>query len=69
MEATTARINEVEERIYDRKDKMMENNEAEKKIDNYKSMMREFKIINHILKQNNVGIIGIPKEEECGDRG
>ena len=69
MEAVTASISEAEEKISDLEHKMMENNEAEKKIDNYKSMMREFKIINHILKQNNVGIIGIPKEEECGDRG
>ena len=31
MEALTARINEAEERINDKEDKMMENEEAEKK--------------------------------------
>ena len=35
MEAITPRINETEERISDTEDKMMENKEVEKKINNY----------------------------------
>ena len=43
MKALTARTNEAEERINDKEDKMMENKEAEKEINNYWITRGEFK--------------------------
>ena len=64
MEATAARMDEAEQRISNIKDKLMENNEAEKK--------REIKAKEHNLRiretsdsfKRNIRIIGVPEEEE-----
>ena len=65
MEALTARINETEERISATEDKMMENKEAKKKRDkqllDHEGRIQE---MSDTIKQNNIGIIGIPEEEE-----
>ena len=67
MEATTARIEEAEERIGKLEDKIMEKEEAEKKrdkkIQEYEGRVRE---ISDTIKHNNICIIGIPEEEETG---
>ena len=64
-EAFTARINEVEERISDIEDQMMENEEAEQKKDkqllDHKGRIWE---ISDTIRWNNIRIIGIPEEEE-----
>ena len=61
----TARINEAEERISDTEDKMMENEEAERKRDkqllDHKGRIRDR---SDTIKQNNIRVIGIPEEEE-----
>ena len=73
MEATTARIEEAEERIGELEDKIMEKEEAEKntdkkKIQEYEGRIRE---LSHAIKWNNICTIGIPEEEERkkGDEG
>ena len=64
MDAAVARMDEAEQRISDIEDKLMENNEAEKK--------REIKAKEHNLRireisdslKRNIRIIGVPEEEE-----
>ena len=65
IHATAARMDEAEQRISDIKDKIMENNEAEKKRETkakeYDLRIRE---ISDTLKRNNIRIIGVPEDEE-----
>ena len=71
MEATTARIEEAEERIGELEDKIMEKVEAEKKRDK-KIQEQEGRIreLSDAIKWNNIRIIGIPEEErEKGAEG
>ena len=65
MDAAAARMDEAEHRISNIEDKLIENNEAEKK--------REIKANEHnlrigetsdSLKRKNIRIIGVPEEEE-----
>ena len=65
MDATAARMDEVEQQIGDIEDKVMENNEAEKKRET-KAKEHDLRIreISDSLKRNNIRIIGVPKEEE-----
>ena len=70
METTTARIEEAEERIGELEDKIMEEEEAEKKrdkkIQEYEVRIRE---LSDATKQNSIRIIGIPQEEERERKG
>ena len=65
MEATTAWIEDAEERIGELEHKIMEKEEAEKKretkIKEIKGRIRE---LSDAIKRNNIHIIGIPEEEE-----
>ena len=58
-------MDEAEQRISDTEDKLIENNEAEKKRE-IKAKEHELRIreINDSLKRNNIRIIGLPEEEE-----
>ena len=62
-----ARVEEAEVRIGELEDKIMEEEEPEKKrdkkIQEYKGKIRE---LSDALKRNNLCIIGIPGEEERG---
>ena len=62
-----AQIEEAEKTIGELEDKIMKNEEAEKKrdkkIQEYEGKIRE---LNDALKRNNLRIIGIPEEEERG---
>ena len=64
MEVAIALIEEVEERIGELEDKIMEKEEAEKKrdkkIQEYEGRIRE---LSDAIKWNNIRIIGIPEEE------
>ena len=64
MDAAAARMDETEQRISDREDKLIENNEAEKKRES-KAKGHDLSIreINDSLKRN-IRIIGVPEEEE-----
>ena len=65
MDATVTRINEAEQRISDTKDKIMENNEAEKKREiEEKDHDLRIREVSDSLKRNNIRIIGVPEEEE-----
>ena len=59
-----ARTDETEQRISDIEDKLMENNEAEKKRE-IKTKEHDLGIreISGSLKRNNIRIIGVPEEE------
>ena len=63
--ATVASMDEAEQRISNTEDKLLENNEAEKKRESkakgYNIRIREF---SDSLKKNNIRIIGIPEDEE-----
>ena len=63
----TTRINEAEKQINDIKDKIIVNNEAEKKRErkvlDHECRLRE---LNNPIKCNNICIIGVPEEEERG---
>ena len=65
MEAMAARMDEAEQRISDIEDKLMENNEADKKRKT-KAKENDLRIreISDSLKRNNIRIIGVPEEEE-----
>ena len=65
MDAAAARMDEAEQRINDTEDKLMENNEAEKKSE-IKAKEHDLTIreISDSLKRNNIRIIGVPEEEE-----
>ena len=64
LDAVTARMEEGEERIGEIGDKIMENNEAEKKMErkllDHKGRIKD---LSDSIKQNNVHIIGVPEEE------
>ena len=64
MDTVTIRIEEAEERLGDTEDKIMENNGTEKKrkrkLLDHKGEIRE---LSDSIKQNNIHIIGVPKEE------
>ncbi|VFV41583.1 Hypothetical predicted protein [Lynx pardinus] len=65
MDTTAARMHEAEQRISDIEEKLMENNEAEKKRET-KAKEDDLRIreISDPLKRNNIRIIGVPEEEE-----
>ena len=65
MDAAAARMDEAEQRISDIEDKLIENNEAEKKRE-IKAKEHDLRIreISDSLKRNNIRIIGVPEEEE-----
>ena len=58
-------MDEAEQRISDTEDKLIENNEAEKKRE-IKAKEHNLRIreISNSLKRNNIRIIGVPEEEE-----
>ena len=64
MEARAARMDEAEQKISDIEDKLMENNEAEKKRE-IKAKEHNLRIreISESLKRNNIRIIGVPEEQ------
>ena len=64
IEALTAGINEVEERISDKEDKMMANKKLGKRDINNQDHEGRIQEISNTIKQNNTRIIGIPEEEE-----
>ena len=63
--ATVARMDKVEQQISNREDKLMENNEAEKKRET-KAIEHNLRIreISDPLKRNNIRIIRVPEDEE-----
>uniref|UniRef100_A0ABI7XDD2 L1 transposable element RRM domain-containing protein n=1 Tax=Felis catus TaxID=9685 RepID=A0ABI7XDD2_FELCA len=65
MDAATARIDEAEQRFSDIEDKLIQNNEAEKKKREIKTKEHDLRIreIRDSLKRN-MRIIGVPEEEE-----
>ena len=63
MEATTARIEEAEERIGELEDKIMEKEEAEKKIKKIQEYEGRIRELSDAIKWNNIHIIWIPEEE------
>ena len=65
MDAMVAKTEEAEQQISDTEDKLMENNEAEKKRET-KAKEHDLQIreISDSLKRNNIRIIGVPEEEE-----
>ena len=69
MASLIARINEAEERVSDIEDRIMENQEAEKKINNHWIKRGEFKRLSYTIKQNNIRIIGIAEKEKRERRG
>ena len=64
MEATTAQTEEAEERIGELEDKIMEKEEAEKKIKKFQAYEGRIRELSDAIKWNNIRIIGIPEEEE-----
>ena len=65
MDAVAARVDEAEQQISDIEDKLIENNEAEKKRE-IKAKERDLRIreISDSLKRNNIRITGVPEEED-----
>ena len=64
-DATTARMDEAEPQMSDTVDKLMENNEAEKKREtNTKEHDLRIRAISDSLKRNKIRIIGVPEDEE-----
>ena len=65
MDAAVARMDEAGQRIGDLEDKLIENNEAEKKRE-IKAKEHNLRIreISDSLKRNNIRIIGVTEEEE-----
>ena len=65
MDAVVARMDEAEQKISDIEDKLIENNEVEKKreikVKEHDLRIRE---ISDSLQRNNIRIIGVPEEEE-----
>ena len=64
MDAMAARMDEAEQPISDVEDKLMENNEAEKRRQT-KAKEHDLKIreISDSLKRNNIRILGDPEDE------
>ena len=62
IDATSARKDEAEQRISNIEDKLMENNEAEKKRE-IKAREHDLRIreISDSLKRDNIRIIGVPE--------
>ena len=65
MDAAAAKMDEADQRISDIEDKLIENNEAEKKRE-IKAKKHDLRIreTNDSLQSNNIRIIGVPDEEE-----
>ncbi|KAF0877905.1 LORF1 protein, partial [Crocuta crocuta] len=65
MDAMVARVDKAEQGITDTKDKLLENNEAEKKKET-KAKEHDLRIreISDSLKRNNIRILELPEEEE-----
>ena len=65
MDSTPVRMDEAERRISNREDKLMANNEAEKKRET-KAKEHNLRIreISDSLKRNNIRIIGVPEDGE-----
>ena len=65
MDAMVAKTDKAEQQISDIEDKLMENNEAEKKRET-KAKEHDLRIreISDSLKRNNIRIIGVPEDEE-----
>jgi len=70
LDVITSRMEEAEDQIDDVEDKIMENNEAEKKMER-KLLDNEYRLreLSDSTKHNNICIIGVPEEEEWGKRG
>ncbi|KAF0884319.1 LORF1 protein, partial [Crocuta crocuta] len=70
MEASNAQIEEVERRIGELVDTIIEKEEAKKKKKRDNKLIQEHKRkvqeLTDTIKQNNIHIIGIPEEEERG---
>ncbi|KAF0873177.1 LORF1 protein, partial [Crocuta crocuta] len=67
MEVSNARIEEAERRIGELEDTIIEQEEAEKKREKLiQEHIRRIQELSDTIKQNNIHIIGIPKEEERG---
>ena len=65
MDVTAARMDEAEQQIRDTEDKLIENNEAEKKREiKAKEHDLRSREISDSLKRNNIRIIGVSEEEE-----
>ena len=64
MDAMVTRMDEAEQRISNAEDKLIENNEAEKKR-TIKTKEHDLRIreISDSLKRNNIRIIGVPKRK------
>ena len=64
IDAMMARMDEAEQQISDIEDKIMENNEADKKretkTNDYDTRVRE---LSDLLKRKNIWIIGVPEEK------
>ena len=64
------RMDEVQKQIYDTEDKIMKNNEAEKKreikVMDHKGKLRE---LNNLLKCITICIIEVSEDEKRGKRG
>ena len=65
MDALEARVNEVEERVSNKEDELMERKEAEeKKKKTIKKHEERLQEINDSLRRNNIRLIGIPEDRE-----
>lgn len=63
IRATTAQIEQAEERIHELEDIIMEKEEAEKKIKKIQEYEGKIREPSDAMKCNNIHIIGIPEEE------
>ena len=63
MEATTAWIEEAEERIDELEDKIMGKDQAEKEIKKIPEYERRIRELSDAIKQNNICIIGTPERK------
>ena len=64
MHAAAARMDKAEQRISDIEDKLIENNEAEKKREIKAKHDLRIREISDLLQRNNLRIIGVLEEEE-----
>ncbi|KAF0877383.1 LORF1 protein, partial [Crocuta crocuta] len=65
IDATTARIDKAEQHISGIEDKIMENNEAVKRIGGKgKDYHKEIRELSDLLKRSNTSIIRVPEDEE-----
>ena len=63
LDAGTARLEEAERRISEIEDKIMENDEAEKKREKILDHEGTIRELSYSMKCNNIHIIGVPEEE------